>query len=715
MEGTKSSRWRSVAVLVILLVSSIGRSSFVCAAASVGIIRSGSLVSLEEEAGGVGGGDGEALLRLKSSMDPLNTLRWGRGDVCRWSGVKECSRQGRVRKLVVEYQNLSGTLDPDALNRFDQLRVLSLKGNSLHGEIPDLSGLLNLKSLFLSYNNFSGHFPPSLPALHRLKVVVLAHNQLSGPIPPSLLNLTRLYALDLSDNLFTGSLPPLNQTTLRLFNVSDNSLSGPIPSTLPLLRFNSSSFLPNAPLLCGPQIQTPCPAAASPSPSPLTQQPSLPPSSSSSSSSKRKALIIGCSIGGAVLLLVLAAMILVVCKKRKKKDKTGRGMKDEDKGGGLERERGGGEDRGAAGGSGGGGGSGMEGNNGGRQGGFSWESGGQLGSLVFLGVAGNSNNQQQQQMMRYTYSLEDLLKASAETLGRGTIGSTYKAVMESGFIVTVKRLKDARYPSLQEFSAHIHLLGSLSHPNLVPLRAYFQAKEERLLVFDYFPNGSLFSLLHGARASGGGKPLHWTSCLKIAEDLATGLLYIHQNPNLTHGNLKSSNVLLGPEFESCLTDYGLTVFQDPDSQEEPSATSLFYKAPEVRGMRKSSTQQADVYSFGVLLLELLTGKTPFQDLVQEHGSDIPRWVQSVREEETESGDDPASGNEAAEEKLQALVNIAMACVAITPDTRPSMRDVLKMIRDTRAEIQVSSNSSDHSPGRWSDTVQSLPREEHLSI
>lgn len=221
----------------------------------------------------------------------------------------------------------------------------------------------------------------------------------------------------------------------------------------------------------------------------------------------------------------------------------------------------------------------------------------------------------------------------------------------------------------------------------------------------------------GSKTSGGGKPLHWTSCLKIAEDLATGLLYIHQNPGLTHGNLKSSNVLLGSDFESCLTDYGLTVFLNPDSMDEPSATSYFYRAPECRGFHGSQTQPADVYSFGVLLLELMTGKTPYQDLVQAHGSDIPSWVRSVREEETESGDDPASsGNEASEEKLQALLNIAMACVSLVPENRPAMREVLKMIRDTRGEAQVSSNnSSDHSPGRWSDTVQSFPREEHLSI
>ncbi|KAL3578261.1 hypothetical protein D5086_019765 [Populus alba] len=595
-------------------------------------------------------GDAEALLTLKSAIDPLNSLPWQHGtNVCKWQGVKEC-KNGRVTKLVVEYQNLNGTLDAKILNQLDQLRVLSVKGNSLSGQIPNLSGLVNLKSLFLDSNNFSGDFPDSITGLHRLKVIVLAQNQISGPIPVSILKLSRLYVLYLEDNNFTGAIPPLNQTSLRFFNVSNNKLSGQIPVTPPLIRFNTPSFIGNL-NLCGVQIQNPC--------NNLNFGPSLSPTypSSKPTSKRSKTIkIVAATAGGFVFLITCLLLVCCFCFKNGNK-KEGPSMVEERNKGVVGVERGG-EASGGVG--------GMGGNNGGRQGGFSWESEG-LGSLVFLGAG-------DQQM---SYSLEDLLKASAETLGRGTIGSTYKAVMESGFIVTVKRLKDARYPRLEEFRRHMDLLGT--------------------------------------RTPGGGKPLHWTSCLKIAEDLATGLLYIHQNPGLTHGNLKSSNVLLGPEFESCLTDYGLTMFQNPDSLEEPSATSLFYRAPEIRDVRKPSTQPADVYSFGVLLLELLTGKTPFQDLVQEHGPDIPRWVRSVREEETESGDDPASGNEAAEEKLQALVNIAMACVSLTPDNRPSMSDVFRMIRDARAETRVSSNSSDHSPGRWSDTVQSLPREEHLSI
>ncbi|PHT54061.1 Inactive leucine-rich repeat receptor-like serine/threonine-protein kinase [Capsicum baccatum] len=638
-------------------------------------------------------GDTEALLALKATIDPSNILDWKKEtDLCQWQGVKECMK-GRVRKLVIENLNLSGTLDQNALNQLDQLRVLSFKGNSISGEIPDLNGLFNLKSLFLNSNNFSGEFPVTVTSLHRIKVLVLAGNKLSGDIPLSLTNLSRLYVLYLEDNQFTGEIPPLNQPSLRFLNVSNNQFSGQITETPVISRFNESSFAGNV-NLCGAQLHNNCPST---SPS----YPIIPENVSHHHKRSKKLIIIIVPVVVGILILCILAGILIACvRKRRRKTRDGKSKEVEDGGGGG---AGGGEEGTSRGGNGDGG---RDGNNGGKEGAFSWDQGsGGLGTLVFCGPGDQQMN----------YSLEDLLKASAETLGRGIIGSTYKAVMESGYIVTVKRLRDSRFPRLEEFRRHVEIIGRLRHPNLVPLRAYFQAKEERLLVYDYFPNGSLFSLVHGTRANSGSKPLHWTSCLKIAEDVATGLLHIHQNPGLTHGNLKSSNVLLGSDFESCLTDYGLMPFRNPDSPEESGASSLFYRAPECRDIRRPVTHQADVYSFGVLLLELLTGKTPFQDLVQEHGSDIPRWVRSVREEETESGDEPASSNEASEEKLGALLNVAMACVSLVPENRPTMKDVLRMIRDARAEAQGSSNSSDHSPGRWSDTVQSLPRDDHLSI
>lgn len=385
-------------------------------------------------------------------------------DVCEWEGVKECLN-GRVMKLVVEGFNLSGRLNGGSLNQLDQLRVLSFKDNSLSGEIPELSGLVNLKSLFLNGNRFSGGIPVGLSRLHRLKVIVLSGNELSGHIPRSLLDLSRLYELYLQDNQLSGGVPPFAQNSLRLFNVSNNLLSGEIPKTAVLVRFNSSSFVGNTDL-CGEQIQKQCSVSPSSSPShSVAPHKDL----GHSKRNKKLVLIIAVSIGGFALLCTAIVLLIVCCRRR------GKGKEESDKV--VSR----GVDEGAP--------SGVGRDDSGReQGRFSWDQGGEgLGVLAFLGPG--------DQLM--SYSMEDLLKASAETLGRGTMGSTYKAVMESGYIVTVKRLKESRYPRMEEFRRHIEILGRLRHPNLVPLRAYFHAKEERLLVYDYFPNGSLFTLVHG--------------------------------------------------------------------------------------------------------------------------------------------------------------------------------------------------------------------------
>lgn len=377
--------------------------------------------------------------------------------------------KGRVTKLVVENLNLSGVLDQNSLNQLDQLRVLSFKENSISGQIPKLTGLYNLKSLFLNNNNFSGEFPATVTLLHRIKVVVLAGNRLSGSIPPALTNLSRLYVLYLEDNQFTGEIPQLNQLSLRFFNVSNNQLSGEIPNTPALSRFNESSFAGNV-KLCGLQMRKNCSSSTSPS------YPIIPENVSHHKKSKKLIIIIVPIVAGILILCVFMA-IFIACVRKRRKARDGKSKEVEATGG-----RGGEEEGTSRGGNGGGG------NNGGKEGAFSWDQGsGGLGTLVFCGPGDQQMN----------YTLEDLLKASAETLGRGIIGSTYKAVMESGYIVTVKRLRDSRFPRLEEFRRHVEIIGRLRHPNLVPLRAYFQAKEERLLVYDYFPNGSLFSLVHG--------------------------------------------------------------------------------------------------------------------------------------------------------------------------------------------------------------------------
>lgn len=180
------------------------------------------------------------------------------------------------------------------------------------------------------------------------------------------------------------------------------------------------------------------------------------------------------------------------------------------------------------------------------------------------------------------------------------------------------------------------------------------------------------------------KPLHWTSCLKIAEDAAQGLCYIHQAWRLVHGNLKSSNVLLGSDFEACLTDYCLVALATTPSSDE-DANSIAYKAPEVlKYNHREATSKSDVYSFGILLLELLSGKHPslHPNLMPD---DMIRWMRSVR------------GDDSGENRLEMLLEVALACSAASPEHRPTMWQVLKMIQEIKEVILMEDSEFNPNP------------------
>lgn len=576
---------------------------------------------------------------------------------------------------------LRGTFPPNTLTRLDQLRVLSLHNNSLTGPIPDLSSLINLKSLSLSRNFFSGAFPLSILSLHRLTILDLSFNNLTGLIPVNLTALDRLYSLKLEWNRFSGTVPPLNQPFLVVFNVSGNNLTGQVPETPTLLKFDASSFSMN-PNLCGKVINKACrprspffesPNATSP-PRPLGQSAQSqgilvlsPPSPRNDH--KRRGLILGLSIGFAVLVSFLVCIFLLIRRisegRNSKEPSTASfnegttypepessrtanttqvgecKIKVETKANKVQVEE--------------------------------MAIGSQTlikrsGSLVFC--AGESE----------VYSLEQLMRASAELLGRGSIGTTYKAVLDNHLIVTVKRFDANKTAdtSAEAFEQHMEAVGGLSHPNLVPIRAYFQAKGERLVIYDYQPNGSLFNLIHGSRSIR-AKPLHWTSCLKIAEDVAQGLAYIHRASWLIHGNLKSSNVLLGADFEARLTDYCLSVLSDSSSVEDPDTVA--YKAPETRKSGRRATSKSDVYAFGVLLLELLTGKHPSQHPYLAP-PDMLEWVRTMRVDD---------GRE--ENRLGMLTEVASVCSLKSPEQRPAMWQVLKMIQEIKESVMAEDNAA----------------------
>ncbi|KAK9054329.1 hypothetical protein SSX86_025407 [Deinandra increscens subsp. villosa] len=620
--------------------------------------------------------DALSILAFKSKADLHNHLPYLSDNTtsthCKWLGL-QCQSDGKVVRLVLQNLTLAGVFAPDTLTRLDQLRVLSLHNNSLTGPIPDLAGLVNLKTLFLDHNFFTGEVPPSISSVHRLRTLDLSHNKLSGDIPAGIINLEKLNYLRLDSNRFNGSIPPLNQSNLQIFNVSFNRLTGPVPVTPTLTKFTISSFSSNNGL-CGEIVRTECSSVApffgktstgktqfsSSSPPPrvvLGQstelQNGITSFTNSKKSHKKLEIIIGFSAGFVVLIVSSIMCILVLIKtsenRKKRREIIASPSEIMDMAAAAEAaavvmrleetEE-------------------LEEKVKKLQEGIAM---GKSGTLVFC--AGETP----------AYTMERLMRASAELIGRGWLATTYKAKMDEDLTVCVKRLDAARLAGTTKevFETHMAAVGGLRHPNLVALRAYFQAKEERLLVYDYLANGSLFSLIHGSKSTR-AKPLHWTSCLKIAEDIAQGLSYIHQAWRLVHGNLKSSNVLLGSDFEACLSDYCLSALsQRPLDGSNPDSSA--YEAPESRKSNHQPTAKSDVYSFGVLLLELLTGK-PATEHPHLMPDDTVKWVRLMRDN---------GGGDEEDNRLVMMVEVAVVCRVSSPEQRPAMWQVLKMIQEVK--------------------------------
>lgn len=306
------------------------------------------------------------------------------------------------------------------------------------------------------------------------------------------------------------------------------------------------------------------------------------------------------------------------------------------------------------------------------------------------------------------FDLPDLLRASAEILGSGCFGSSYRAALTNGLVMVVKRFKQMNNVGKEEFHEHMRRLGRLRHPNLLPLVAYYYRKEEKLLITEFVENRSLANRLHG-RHSEGQESLNWETRLQIVKGVAKGLRYLYKElPSIiaAHGHLKSSNILLNQSYEPIISDYGLVPVINQENAHELMAA---YRSPEYLQLGRI-TRKTDVWSFGILILELLSGKFPANFLT--HGSkgneedDLANWVKSVPEEEWMNKviekDMRATKNNEGE--IIKLLKIGLSCCEEDLDRRLDLKQVVERIneikeKDNDDDIYSSSYASDGEEGQ----------------
>ncbi|TYH61804.1 hypothetical protein ES332_D07G077000v1 [Gossypium tomentosum] len=507
--------------------------------------------------------------------------------------------------------------------------------------------LLEIKSTLNDSKNFLGNWQATdenpcnwtgiscYPNDHRVRSINLPYMQLGGIISPSIGKLKGLQRLALHQNNLHGQIPNelTNCTELRALYLRNNYLQGGIPSNFGNLTFLTILFIGNLDL-CGRQVNKPCrtslgfpavlPHAESDGVAGILCFPTK------RSSHYIKGVMIGAILTMALVLVMLLAFLWIYLLSKKERA--------------LKR---------------------------------------------YTEVKKQVNHDTSTKLITFH---GDLLYPSCEiveklesldeedVMGSGGFGTVYRMVMNDCQTFAVKRIDRSREGSDQVFERELEILGSIKHINLVNMRGYCRFPASKLLIYDYLAMGSLDDFLHECKEE--GRLLNWSARLKIALGSARGLAYLHHDccPKIVHRDIKSSNILLDENLGPHVSDFGLAqLLVDEDAHVTTVVAGTFgYLAPEYL-QSGIATEKTDVYSFGVLLLELVTGKRPTDPTFAKRGLNVVGWTNTLlRENRLEDIIDKGC-TDAIMETVEAILEIAAKCTDANPDERPTMCQVLQLL------------------------------------
>lgn len=514
-------------------------------------------------------------------------------------------------------------------------------------------------TLDLAIRNLAGEVPESLQYCESLQNLDLSGNKLSGPIPAEICTwMPYLVTLDLSNNDLTGSIPPnlAKCTFLNKLTLSSNRLSGQIPFELSsLARLKTFSVANNS--LTGPIP----PFSVNLDSSDFADNDGLcgkPLGKCGGLSKKSLAIIIAAGVFGAAasLLLGFGVWWYYHLKWLRRRRRAGYVIGRGDDGTWADRLR--------------------------------------AHKLTQVSLF---------QKPIVKVKLADLMAAtnnfsSENVLIATRTGTTYKAVLPDGSALAIKRLNSCKIGE-RLFRWEMNRLGQLRHPNLAPLLGYCLVEDEKLLVYKNMSNGTLFSLLHG-----NGEKLDWPTRFTIGLGAARGLAWLHHGsqPPLIHQNICSNLILVDEDFESRIMDFGLaklmTASEDDSSFVNGELGEFGYIAPEYSSTMVASLK-GDVYGFGVVLLELVTGQKPLEVETSEEGfkGNLVDWVNHLSNAgRLKDAIDNAISGKGHDKEILQVMKIALSCVISRPKDRWSMFHVYQAFRNM-VEEHGSSEELDEFP------------------